>query len=39
VGGIAPLWILKISAKTVVFLISTGKKKISPLLAAPEKIL
>jgi len=33
-------WILKISAKNVVFLISSGKKKqISPLLLPLEKFL
>jgi len=35
-GGLAP-WILKISAKNVNFLISSGKN-ISPLLAPPWKI-
>jgi len=31
-------WILKFSAKKVVFLVSRGKKQISPLLAPPRKI-
>jgi len=30
-------WILKISAKKVLFLISSGKKQISPLLATPSQ--
>jgi len=34
-GGQGHPWILKISAKKVVFLISSGKKQISPLLAHP----
>ena len=37
-GQGAPLpWILKISAKNVVFLLSSGKKQISPLLPSLEK--
>jgi len=35
-GGFPSPWILKISAKKVVFLVSSGKK-ISPLLASPWK--
>jgi len=35
-GGKAP-WILEISAKKIVFLISSGKKQISPLLTSPWK--
>ena len=34
-GGLVPLWILKISAKLVLFFVSVGKKQISPLLAPP----
>ena len=37
--GESPSWIWKISAKNVVFLVSSGKKQISPLLATPGKIL
>jgi len=36
-GAKAPLWILKLLAKKVVFSISRGKKQISPLLAPPGK--
>jgi len=36
-GGAWPPWILKISAKKVVFLVSSGRKQTSPLLA-PYKI-
>jgi len=36
-GGPTPPWILKLSAKKVVFSISRGKKQISPLLAPLEK--
>jgi len=32
-SGALPTWILKISAKKVVFLVSSGKKQIWPLLA------
>jgi len=35
-GGKAP-WLLKISAKNIVFLVSGGKKLSSPLLAPPRK--
>ena len=34
-----PPWILKILAKKVVFLVSSGKKQMLPLLAPPRKIL
>ena len=34
-GGLVPLWILKISAKLVLFFVSVGKKQISLLLAPP----
>jgi len=37
-GALDP-WILKISAKKVVFLVSRRKKQILPLLAPPRKIL
>jgi len=33
--GLDPLWILKILAKRVVFLVSSGKKQVSPLLVPP----
>jgi len=36
-GETRPPWILKISAKRVVFLVSSGKKQISPLFAHLEK--
>jgi len=35
-GGFAP-WILKFSAKKVVFVVSSGKKQISPFLPPPTK--
>jgi len=38
-GAAWPPWILKISAKKVVFLVSRGKNQISPLLAPPRKTL
>jgi len=37
-GALAPSWILKFLAKKVVFLVSSGKNQISPLLAPPGKI-
>ena len=36
--GALPPWILKISAKKVVLLISSGKKQVSPLSPPLEKI-
>jgi len=36
-GGPCLPWILKFSAKKVVFLVSSGKNQISPLLAPLEK--
>jgi len=36
--GPCPHWILKFSAKRVVFLVSSGNKQISPLLAPHGKI-
>ena len=36
-GGQGPPWILKFSAKKVVFLVSSGKNQISPLLTPLEK--
>jgi len=36
-GGAWLPWIFKISAKKVVFLVSRGKKQISPLLPPLEK--
>jgi len=38
-GGPSAPWILKISAKNVVFLVSSGKKQISPLLKPLQKFL
>ena len=38
-GALAPPWILKFSAKKVVFLVLRGKNQISPSLAPPGKIL
>jgi len=38
-GGLAHPWILKIIAKNVVFLVSSGKSQISPFLAPPRKTL
>jgi len=38
IEGGPPPWIFKIAAKKVVFLVLSGKKLISPLLASPTKI-
>jgi len=38
-GGLAPPWILKISEKKLVFLISRRKKQILPIFALLGKIL
>jgi len=38
-GGKDPPWILKILAKSVIFLVLSGKSQISPLLAPRGKIL
>jgi len=35
--GSWPPWILKYSAEMVVFLVSSGKNQVSPLLATPWK--
>ena len=38
-GVVKTPWILKFSAKKFVFLVSRGKKQISPLFSPPGKIL